>query len=77
MSMVDRWGVQIKLTVARKPTTTDAEKTRDIALCRMRRVGQSWRTIGVVLGLTHEGARKRWYSLPEAVREHYGRAEVG
>jgi hypothetical protein len=77
MSVVDRWGVQVKPMVARRATTAEAERARDMTLCRLRRQGQSWRAIGTFLGLSYEGARKRWRAIPETVREHYGRAAVG
>lgn len=75
--MVNRFGVRVCISVARRANTIEAEKARDIALCKMRLRRQSWRAIGVFLGLSHEGARKRWMSLREDVREVYGRAEVG
>lgn len=77
MSAVDRWG--FKVVVAR-PTKIDRgiiDRSRDLILVRLQAEGRSWRQIGAILGLSHEGARKRWRSIPSGVREHYGRAEMG
>lgn len=72
MSLIDRRGLKIVKVPARRATVDEAEKSRDIAIVRMHRDGQSWRAIGKFLRISHEGARKRWLSLREDVRAHYG-----
>lgn len=77
MSITDGEGVRIWPVVAKRPktlaTSTEVQRARDIALVKMRKRQQSWRAIGAFLGMSYEGARRRWNAIPEAVREHYGR----
>jgi hypothetical protein len=54
-----------------------AEIERDVIIIRLRATRRSWRRIGPVVGLTYEGARKRYHAIPEAVREHYSRVALG
>lgn len=77
MSVVNRWGIQVKVQMAKRVTEQDAEKARDLAIVRMRAQGQSWRTIGAFLGIHHGTALRRWRTIPAHVREHYGRIAVG
>jgi len=73
MSVVDRRGVKVVVARARKAGVVEIEKSRDLAIIRLRAAGQSWRQVGLYLGLSHEGARKRWRGIPEQVRRHYGK----
>lgn len=76
MSVADKSGIQVyvgRQTIDREA----AERTRDMTLVRLRAANVPWRQIGVILGLSHMGARKRWHAIPEEVREHYSRLTVG
>lgn len=73
MSVTDRWGMKVVVARAAKVDRGVIDRSRDLILVRLKGEGRSWRQIGAILGLSHEGVRKRWGSIPAEVREHYGR----
>ena len=77
MSAVDRWGLKVVVARATKIDRGVVERTRDGILVRLEHEGKSWRQIGAILGLSHEGARKRWRSIPPDVRQHLREVAVG
>jgi len=74
VSVVNGIGVRVVVGRAQKIDRESIERSRDIAICRLKARGQSWRQIGAFLGISHAGARKRWQAMPQEAREHYQEA---
>lgn len=77
MRMVDRKGEVTVVRVVKCTKREQVEKSRDIAIVRMRHQNHSWRVIGAFVGMSNRGVQKRWERIPEAVREHYRRQALG
>jgi hypothetical protein len=76
LSWSDERGFPVA-TPRREEASTGPEHDRDLLIIRLRATRRSWRRIGATVGLSHTGARKRYASIPEAVREHFRRVALG
>ena len=76
MSWTNRMGEQVARPEPHR-LKVDPDKMIDLMIVKGRALGLGWRVVGASVRMTHEGARKRYLSLPEPVREHYRRAALG
>jgi hypothetical protein len=76
LSWEDERGCPVA-TPRRDEASIGPECEKDIVIIRLRAARRSWRRIGPVVGMSHEGARRRYLDIPEAVREHFRRVALG
>lgn len=76
-SIVDRSGTQARPAGAIIVDNEVASRTRDAIIVRLKGNGLSYRTIGMVLGMTKQSVHERYHTIPEAVRRHYAAVPMG